>query len=49
MPTKGKESDNESFDGQFMGITLTEDSLTPWEMETVNTFHIEHKAFRAVE
>lgn len=49
MPTKEKESSNECFDGQFVGITLAEDSLKPWEMETVNTFHIEQKAIRAVE
>lgn len=48
MPTKEKESSNESFDGQFVGIALAEDSLKPWEMETVNAFPIEQKAIRAV-
>lgn len=47
MPTKEKESSIESFDGQFVGITLAEDSLKPWEMETVNAFPIEQKGYQS--
>lgn len=39
MPTKEKESDTESFDGQVMGITLAENSLKLQEMDFVNTFY----------